>query len=539
SAKARKKYHYYLSDHTIIDGRSCYEIAFFSQKLKTNAFEGYLYLSEQDSSLVKATYTLNNSMGLNLCNDVVITQTFTQKEGQIAPLAKEFRIFFGDDIKGGVMVTRSNHYSDAPADSLQIPLTLSQQQIGALMQEAQQTRAYRNTCQIISLLLTDHLSVKKKWEIGRVSEMISFNEMEGLRLKAGGNTTPAWNSHLLLGGYAAYGLSDKLFKYRGDVAYSFRRKDKSIWEYPNALLSFSYVSDLNLPGENLLTTDRDFFMYSFASSGTNNMSWQRIAQFTYDQELPHWFSFSLGAKYLHDEPKGVIEYRSFVASEASLSLRYAPHEKFIQNREDRMYFREGDVELSVKHRIGVKGVFNSDYQYHISSLDAATRFYFPSHAGTLDVHVSAGKVWNRLPFPLLFIPAGNQSYIYEENDYNLMRYHEFATDRYASGRFDFLFNWSPVRWISPRSKIKMTLGTKLLYGPLSDNNNPALHSELFAFNHGINPLGSDPYVEVNIGLAGILRFFRIDWVQRLTYLDPDSNGKIGKGSIFVTASIGL
>jgi hypothetical protein len=60
-------------------------------------------------------------------------------------------------------------------------------------------------------------------------------------------------------------------------------------------------------------------------------------------------------------------------------------------------------------------------------------------------------------------------------------------------------------------------------------NNPDLHPGLFIFNNGVRPLGEKPYAEANIGLSGILKFFRIDYVYRLNYGN--------KGSVFVSSSI--
>ena len=114
-------------------------------------------------------------------------------------------------------------------------------------------------------------------------------------------------------------------------------------------------------------------------------------------------------------------------------------------------------------------------------------------------------------------------------------FHGFVTDNFVSGDVNFLFNWSPFDLLS-ESKIKTSIGTRMIYGPLSDNNNPELHPELFAFNQGIKPLGQEPYVEMNIGLVNILKLFRLEWVQRLTYLEDDLGKKKNKGSIFVTTS---
>jgi hypothetical protein len=534
--KNKKKYRYYLSAKKQIDEQDCYEIAFFSKNKKETAFEGYLYVAQRDSSLVKAVFTLNNFMGMNKINDVLITQSFTRKDSVTIPVKKELLLLTGDDIKGGFMANRINLYSETPWDSIPFPLTPSQTQIGNLREEAERTKAYRNTRNLLSLVMTDRIGIGNKLEIGSVSQAVSYNDIEGFRFKLGGNTTTGLNNHFLLGGYLAYGTTDKEWKYRGDLVYSFSPKEKFIREYPRSLLSFSYVSDLNVPGKDLLTSDRDFIGYSFSHTGTNNMSFQKIGKLAYEQEFANRFSFALESKYMYDQPIGLIQYDPFTASEWTGLLRYAPNEKFLQIRDRRSYSKEGDLELTLNHRLGLKGFLNGDYNYHITRLDVYKKFYLPLNAGTIKTWFSAGKVWTRLPFPLLFIPMGNHSYVFEEKHYNLMNYYEFATDQYVSGNVNFLFNWSPVRLFSPKDKIKTSLGAKVIYGPLSENNDPALHPELVGFNHGINPLGNEPYVEMNIGLSNIFKLFRVEWVHRFTYPENDLGKGRTRGSIFVTTN---
>lgn len=421
------------------------------------------------------------------------------------------------------------------------------------MEASQKTKAYGNTKTISRLLLTNYFSMageKGIFEVGPVSQMISYNKMEGLRMKLGGNTTLNLNKHLLLGGYVAYGTKDEEWKYRGDIIYSFKAKDRDIWEYPKRLLSLSYVHDLNIPGEDILTTNRDFFLYSFSHIPTRNLSMQKLAAISYEHELSNHFSFRIGGKYLNDRPAGDQMYykkqndhlqrvEDITSGELNFGLRYAPGEAFLQIREDRKNFRKANVELNFQHRIGIKNFFDSDYSYHITEISAYKGLNLPENIGKFNIELSARKVWDRLPFPFLLISGGNQSYVFKENDYNLMDYSEFITDNYIAGKMNLQFNWSPLS-LFYKSKIKTNLGTKVIYGPLSDKNNPDYHPELFVFNGDMKPLGDRPYVEMNVGLSNVLRFFRIEWVQRFTYLDHYASGKKKhKGSIFFSASFAL
>ena len=498
---AMKTYHYYLSGIEEIDGIPVYEIAFFSKKPVDNTFEGYLYVSTKDFSLVKAVFTLNYFAQHKGLNEMLFTHT---------PEKKENLFYIGNDSKAGLLLNKTELRSEQVWDSFPpAALTPSEEKIPALIEEANRTRAYRNLQQTGLLLLTDKIGIAgDKLEIGPLSHTIHYNELEGLRLRIGGNTTRKLNRHISAGGYLAYGFRDKDLKYRGDIGYFYGR---------NAQLHFTYVQDLNLPGYDLLEDKRDQFFYSFSHSGTRSMSLQKIGQLKYEKNFLRYFSAGFGAKYIYDNPLGRIQsYPSIKNAELEFSVRYAPREKFVKLRNDRLIFQDADFDLSLHYRRGVKGVFDSRYNYRITSFSIYKKIYFPFRAGHADVRFSGGKVWDRVPFPILFIPAGNQGYVFDRKDYNLMNYYEFVTDRYVSANLGFTFNWSPVKIVYSKSKIRTNLGLRTIYGPLSDKNNPELHpTELFKFSNGIQALGKDPYTEVNVGLDNIFRLLRIDYVQRL------------------------
>ena len=153
----------------------------------------------------------------------------------------------------------------------------------------------------------------------------------------------------------------------------------------------------------------------------------------------------------------------------------------------------------------------------------------------MDVDIRAGIQWNQVPFPLLIIPNASLSYIVQDRAFLLVNNLEFLNDRYAS--FDLtwdlngkLFNRLPL---INRLKWREYLGVKTLWGSLSDKNNPTLpqnagSSVLMEFPEGSFVMDSHkPYVELLFGVHNVFRFFHIEYVRRLTYLDLPTAHKHG------------
>jgi hypothetical protein len=252
------------------------------------------------------------------------------------------------------------------------------------------------------------------------------------------------------------------------------------------------------------------------------MTFQETGQVNYEIKFPKDFSAKITAKYIYDKPFCEIRYArvdgiypAIKNTEFGLAFRYAPNEKTVRLRNERLVFQRADFDLRVRYRMGVKGVFASQYNYKVTDFSVFRKLNLPFRAGHAGIRLSGGKVWDRVPFPMLFIPGGNQGYIFRETEYNLMDYSEFVTDRYVAGQVDITFNGSPVKIVFPKSKIRINAGIRTIYGPLSENSNPEKHPELFIFGNGVTALGTKPYAEISVGLSGILKFFRVDYVYRL------------------------
>jgi hypothetical protein len=74
---------------------------------------------------------------------------------------------------------------------------------------------------------------------------------------------------------------------------------------------------------------------------------------------------------------------------------------------------------------------------------------------------------------------------------------------------------------------------KVLYGGLSQTNNPNLQPDLFKFPTDIagNPttfaFDKAPYIEASVGISNIFKLVRVDLVRRFTYLDNPNVARYG------------
>ena len=65
------------------------------------------------------------------------------------------------------------------------------------------------------------------------------------------------------------------------------------------------------------------------------------------------------------------------------------------------------------------------------SLNVQQWFNF-STIGWSKYMIEAGKIWGTLPYPLLKIHDGNQTFLFDEYASNLMNYYEFVSDQYLT-----------------------------------------------------------------------------------------------------------
>ena len=172
--------------------------------------------------------------------------------------------------------------------------------------------------------------------------------------------------------------------------------------------------------------------------------------------------------------------------------------------------------ITLNHEMGLLDGFF----YNRSTFSLFNRLWLAAF-GYFDLRVQGGIVWNQVPMPKLFVPNGNISLLMSENAFNTMQPMEYMMDRYVSLFATYhmkglILNHIPL---INRLKLREVVGFNLLYGGMSDMNNPTNgHTGLYLLPAHTQFLGDTPYMEYSVGIENILKLVRIDYVRRLSYL---------------------
>ena len=581
SSDAISFYKFYIMDTTFVDKDKCFHLTFVPNNSQDFGFTGHLYvLADSSYTVKKCTMNLPKKSGVNFVDNMDIIQEFEQLPNGEWVLKTDDMIVEMTLMKimQGFQIRRTTRYSDYAFDELPqqlfkrkgaeikeadammrgddfwnqyrpVPLTQTESSMDMLVKRLEQMPGFKYVIFVLKAFIENFVETgtkehPSKVDIGPVNTMISNNYIDGLRLRMSAQTTANLNPHLFFKGYYAYGFKDHRSKYMGEVEYSFNKKEYLPREFPKNSITFSYQYDVMSPTDKFLKTDKDNVFVSFKTSTVDQMSYVRNIALKYENETQFGLKTTVEVKHSTDEPTGGLAYitnddqKTLVPEiqtmEASLAFRYAPGETFVNTKQRRIPVSFDAPVFTLSHTTGFKGVLGGEYNYNLTEIGLYKRFWFSSW-GKIDMFVKGGAQWNKVPFPLLIMPAANLSYILQRETFNLINNMEFLNDRYASLDVSWDLNGKIFNRIPLLKKLKWreAIGFKMLYGHLTDKNNPMKHpgdSELFLFptrdgrptSFVMDP--KTPYMECSVGIHNIFKILHIDYVRRLNYLDhPDAN----------------
>ena len=581
SSDAISFYKFYIMDTTFVDKDKCFHLTFVPNNSQDFGFTGHLYvLADSSYTVKKCTMNLPKKSGVNFVDNMDIIQEFEQLPNGEWVLKTDDMIVEMTLMKimQGFQIRRTTRYSDYAFDELPqqlfkrkgaeikeadammrgddfwnqyrpVPLTQTESSMDMLVKRLEQMPGFKYVIFVLKAFIENFVETgtkehPSKVDIGPVNTMISNNYIDGLRLRMSAQTTANLNPHLFFKGYYAYGFKDHRSKYMGEVEYSFNKKEYLPREFPKNSITFSYQYDVMSPTDKFLKTDKDNVFVSFKTSTVDQMSYVRNIALKYENETQFGLKTTVEVKHSTDEPTGGLAYitnddqKTLVPEiqtmEASLAFRYAPGETFVNTKQRRIPVSFDAPVFTLSHTACFKGVLGGEYNYNLTEIGLYKRFWFSSW-GKIDMFVKGGAQWNKVPFPLLIMPAANLSYILQRETFNLINNMEFLNDRYASLDVSWDLNGKIFNRIPLLKKLKWreAIGFKILYGHLTDKNNPMKHpgdSELFLFpTRDGRPTSlvmdpKTPYMECSVGIHNIFKILHIDYVRRLNYLDhPDAN----------------
>ena len=566
-------YKYYLLDTLVVEGEKCVDLGFAPFNSESFGFTGHLFVTLDSTYFVKrAKLNVPKDINLNFVNGMSIEQDFERTPDGTRLLNKddiivEFKITpKSKGLHARRTITYKNH-SFTPPQDLSIfnqeekiiednnarartneywtehrhtPIKEKENAVEAMLERLREVPVYYYTEKLVMILVSGYVPTAKvasKIDIGPMNTSISANNVEGARLRIGGTTTAYLNKRLFADGYIAYGTKDEKLKYAAGIEYSFKDKKEHPNEFTVHSLRAEYSYDINQLGQHYLYTNMDNMFLSLKRKSDDRVTYIRKASLAYKRE--HYTGLSYGATlryqteyatsyvpFIEKMGDGNIQYyKDYNLSEAELFIRYAPNEKYYQTRHHRIPITFDAPIFTLTHRVAKKGFLGSDYNYNFTEFGVQKRFWL-SAFGYTDIILRAGKVWDKVPFPLLAIPNANLSYTIQYESYSLMNAMEFLNDQYASWDITYYMNGALFNRIPGLQKLKWreVFNFKGLIGDLSKKNNPAYSDGLFEFPTGSYTMSRKPYMEVSAGIENIFKFLAINYVWRLSYLEnPDIN----------------
>jgi hypothetical protein len=414
------------------------------------------------------------------------------------------------------------------------PLNPSQVFITKMVDSIRQVPVYKALVKVGEVMSTGYYRAGVV-DIGSISSFYGINDIEGFRLRLGGRTNARLYKPLVLQSYAAYGFRDNRWKYQAGATYSFNGKVPRA--FPQNQLVFSFMRDLRIPGLALNRISQDNAAVSFQRAERNRMLMNSVWKVEYKRELESMLSFSAVALRKTFDSEGVLTFElsgsevgnpqyapSLNTTELGLFVRFAPNQA-IYNGANFRYPIPGKYPIfTTTFYNGFDNVLDGAFAYQKWLFSVEKRF-FVAPFGISDWLLNAGKVWGKVPYPLLEVHPANQTYLYDRYAYNLMNFLEFVSDQFVSLNVQHNFNGLIFNRIPGIKKLQWRefLSVKVLYGSLSDRNNPQLSSGLFKFpvdaegNSITHRLTEKPYVEISAGIGNLFKAIRLDYVWRINY----------------------
>ncbi len=562
-------YKYYLLDSLFIEGKWCYKLKFKPRRPEDLTFTGEIFIHDTTWAVKKVSMRASPKANINFVEDMAVVKEFNFIDDKMWMLTTDMLViefaardeglgFIGRKttsyknfvlnqpipvailkgsqdivVKDSSMLYDEEFWNTARHDTL----NAREKKIYAMVDTIKSLPAFKTYVDVITLVLTGYKTLFNKFEFGPYFTIFSFNDIEGYRFRLGGKTNKDFSKHLKLEGYVAYGTKDETYKYSVGARYLFTTK-------PRMGFGFNYKYDVVQLGQSDNAFQDDNILASVSRrSGDSKLTFADSRKVYFEKEWLSGFSTRVTFQQDQFQPLGDLNYRYYTndektsvrnvinTSDISAYFRFAYREKFVEGKSGRISLGSTYPVLQTIYTQGLKGVLKSDFDYQKVVLKIDDYYYMPPF-GYLYYVIEGGRVWGAVPYPLLEVHRGNESYFYDYLSFNLMNYYEFVSDRYISFFGTYHLEGFFLDKIPLMKKLKWReLATfKIVYGDLSQKNIDLLEDKTL-----FTRLGKKPYMEAGFGVENIFKIFRFDFIYRLSYLDNPDISKFGiRGSFQIS-----
>jgi len=550
-------YKVYLIDSAFLGNRWCYQISFKPKRAQEPTFTGDMWVNDTTFAIVKSNLRMEKTANVNFVKDMVVNSEYTMLGDSIwflknSNLFLDFNItdkkttgFFGRKTTTYSNVRFTKAIPDSVAtivervavkegalnqnekfwqESRPYELTKKEAAIYQMVDSVQNVPIYKTFVDIINMVV-NYYYVTGYFEIGPYFKTYSFNEIEGNRFRVSGRTSNKFSKKIMISGFTAYGDKDNRIKYGSDVLWILSKT-------PRITATIGYKEDIEQLGQSEYALTEDNIITSFLRRNPNyKLTLVKEFKAGYSREWFHGFSNTISIlqrrlyptqyiPFVYSNGSGTLSELS--TTTVSLNTRWYQGEKFLTGEFERVSLGSDKPIININLTAGLKNVFNSKYEYYKANLNLYYKINI-NPFGYTRIILDGGKIFGTVPYPLLHLHEGNETYAFDRYAFNMMNYYEFASDQYVSLFLEHHFQGLFLNRIPLFRKLKWreVVSGKGLIGSLDKKN-----LDVMQFPLGLTDV-SKPYVEVSAGVENILKVIRVDAMWRLSYLNNPNIEKFG------------
>lgn len=442
-------YKYFLVDSMQVNGRKTYKIRFHPKGMSTPVLDGEVNIDSASWALQSANVKMMKGLNVNWIRHLVIeTKSRLINDSVWFPkqdkIFADFSIVMSDSAKvvsflghRQVDYTHVRLNEPIPAEVLKLdnnvvisrdvlkndesywdsirPFALSdkEKQIYGMVDSIKNVPLYHNIYTLLSTVLGGYYDTKYVG-IGPYYKMFSFNKLEGARFQLGLRTTTDFSRKIRLSGYGAYGTKDNHFKGGGGIEYM-------VNELPTSKLKLAYKHDAVQLGAGVNAFTEGNILSSVFSRGNNDrLSLVNQGDISYEHEWRQGISNTFAAQmrtifsspyvpFVRPDGQVVNSIQTF---SLQLKTRLSRDEIVVRKTFDKFSLGSDYPIVGIDLSMGVKGMFKNDYEYYRVVGTVLYDLGIPP-IGTSKFIINGGKVFGKVPYPLLKLHEGNATYFYD------------------------------------------------------------------------------------------------------------------------------
>lgn len=553
-----KHYTYKIEDSLEVDGYPCIRLSFEPKHKQELTLKGQMLVVDSVYAIKSWSADIAQDANINFITGLGINQEYIEADSHAWMKSKEMYFIHGElDIPmlghRKFFGTKETAYSDFeinnPKDlefynqsgsfefdqkahkrdsaywkkNRMIPLTQNDKNLYYNTDSLKKHPLFKNAL----IFFTGYKKVHhEKWQIGSLFSLYAYNPVEGSRFRLGIRSTPKWQENWLINSYLAYGTRDQRFKYGIGLQHFFRKMPRNHIGlfFREDIQQLTWVQNYYRTQETILST-------LFKISSSNKLIFNKEIRAFYAYEWKEGLMNTVQLRRNSMEPLQDLRFYqktdsdinaldNITTTELSLITHWGIKEKYLVGDYKRVSLGTPYPVFDLILTKSFKNILGSNYDFYKGVFSIKQRLKIGS-LGYTRYRMETGKIWGKVPYPLLELHNGNQTIFYDELSYSTMNFLEFASDQYASlfvtHFFDgYFFNKIPL---FRKLKWREIISGKILTGSLEQN-----HEDVLLFPDNLYVLGKEPYAEAGFGIDNIFKVIRVDFLWRLNYLHhPDIN----------------